>query len=240
MLTETPYLFHCLLPVWLQAVVVFAALWWAAWERGAFRRAALFAVLFAGLQSLLLLPSGSAVVPLARCAGYDAVLAVQVLLLLPGVFLMAWLGMRADIGRAHEAVGMMFPAVLLALVLRGYDASVLLISLIACFLCFYLPNLVANNAGNHVSGVGLMRHALAQTVEYWGVMLVGVMLRYYLPHIHEFLTYLCVLAVPAVIEFMVAVTVVGISARRALLWAVLSSMLLPVLWIVCSMMQLYW
>ena len=115
MLTETPYLFHCLLPVWLQAVVVFAALWWAAWERGAFRRAALFAVLFAGLQSLLLLPGGSAVVPLARCVGYDAVLAVQVLLLLPGVFLMAWLGMRADIGRAHEAVGMMFPAVLLAL-----------------------------------------------------------------------------------------------------------------------------
>ena len=229
---------EALLPVAGQASVVFLALWWVAWERRAAWRAALLAVGWAVLQLALLSVVWQDAAD-GGMRGFDPVLTVLVLLPLPAVFLLAWRGMRASAGRAYEAVGLLLPAILLALYLRGYDIGVMLVSLTACFLSFYLPGLVANNTHRTLAHWGMVRLAFSETSVYWLAVFCCVMLRHYLPAWHTALTWGGVIGVPAFISFWACWGMLHFSVRGSLLMALLTGLLLPLMWIVCSMLSLY-
>lgn len=227
-----------LLPVSGQAVAVFLTLWWVAWERRAVWRAALLALGWAVLQVALLSVVWQDAVG-DRMRGFDPVLTLLVLLPLPVVFLLAWRGMCTSVGRAYEAVGLLMPSMLLSLYLRGYDIGVMLVSLMACFLSFYLPGLVANNTHRAVGGWGMVRLAFAETAVYWLAVFCCVMLRHYLPVWYTPLTWCGVIGVPALISFCACWGMLRFTVRGSLLMALLTGLLLPLMWIVCSMLSLY-
>lgn len=222
----------------LQLPVVWGVLWWVAWERRAAGRAAVLAGGWAVVQ-LLLLAAAASLQSLVPGREWDSQMMVTAVLPLPAVFLLAWRGMGAAAGRAHEAVGCIMPALFAVLYVRGYDAGTMTVSLAACFLCFFLPLVVANGTHRVVSVGGVVRLSLAQSAEYWACVICCVAARYYLPGLYGVLTYGGVMGMPSVLAFAVARRVLCFSIRGSLLMALLSGLLLPICWLVCSMMSPY-
>ena len=227
------YLTYGLLPILGQAVVVFFALWWAAGEKTAWVRALFLSLGGAVLQALLLLFGGD-LGNVQRPAGFEMSFFVLVILPLPLVFVLAWMGMRSALARAHEAVGIAIATPLLPLLLRSSElefSSVLLIPLLlAFFLSFWLANKFANQSGGYVSWGGELLLSLAQVADC--VVLLGVYLMLISPLVYadERVGALTSLAVVAVMEFVCALLVLRSSLRMALFVAVVAGLLLP-LWV---------
>lgn len=224
---------NSLLPVSGQTLVVFLALWWAAGEKTAWLRAALLALMLAGVQLVLLLCGESSLSAQQPMEGALPVFAL-VILPLPMVFLLALWGTRAAPSRSHDAVGVAIFAPLLPLLMlsSAWELSPVLVLplLLAFFLSFWLPNMVANRAGGYVSRGGELLLSLAQSADC--VVILGLYLMVVAPmaNMDSRLGALTALAVVALAEFVCALLVLRSSLRMALVVAVMAGLLLP-LWI---------
>ena len=227
------YLTYGLLPVLGQAVVVFLSLWWAAGERTAWCRALLLSLGIAVLQAFLLLFGGD-LGSMQRPSGFEMPFFVLVILPLPLVFVLAWLGLRSAPARAHEAAGIAIAVPLLPLFLRSSEfefSSVLLIPLLlAFFLSFWVANMFANQSGGYLSRGGELLLSLAQVADCVVLLGVYLMLISLLVYADERVGALTSLAVVALLEFICALLVLRSSLRMALFVSVVAGLLLP-LWV---------
>lgn len=228
------FLIHVLLPIAVQTVVVCLALWWAAGETRAWGRALLLTCGLALVQTLLLLLSGDTISVENRPEGWDMPFFVLCILPLPMVFFLAWLGMRTNLSRAHDAVGVAIAAPLVPLLMRcsALELSPALVvpMLAAFFLSFWLPTRAGNHSGGYVSVGGEMLLSLALVADC--VALFGVYLMFIAPlaQMDSRIGALAALVLVSLMEFVAAITSLHCSLRRSLLVAVAAGLLLP-LWV---------
>ncbi|MBQ3144122.1 MAG: hypothetical protein IJB89_06380 [Akkermansia sp.] len=231
--TMNDFLIHGLLPIAVQTVVVCLALWWAAGEVRVWGRALLLASGWAVVQMLLLL-CGGAVGVTERPVGFDMSFFVLCILPLPMVFFLAWLGMRANFSRAHDAVGVAVAAPLVPMLMHGsaleLSPALLLTLPVAFFLSFWLPTRAGNHSGGYVSVGGELLLSLALVADC--VVLFGGYLMFIAPmvQIDSRVGALAALVLVSLLEFAAAITALHCTLRRALLVAVAAGLLLP-LWV---------
>lgn len=227
------FLIHGLLPIMAQMVVVCLALWWVAGEVRAWGRALVLASGWAVVQLLLLLCGGTVGVA-ERPGGFDMPFFVLCILPLPMVFFLAWLGMRANVSRAHDAVGVAVAAPLVPLLMRcsalELSPSLVLPLLVAFFLSFWLPTRVGNHSGGYVSMSGELLLSLALVADC--VVLFGVYLMFIAPmeQMDGHIGAPAALVLVSLLEFAAALTSLHCTLRRSLLVAVAAGLLLP-LWV---------
>lgn len=233
MSTSSSFLIYGLLPIAAQAVIVYLSLWWAAGERGAWRRALLLTAGLALVQLVLLLCWESPGLN-GRPSGFEMHFFALGILPLPMVFLLALLGLRTAASRAHEAVGMAIMAPLVPILMRSSDfelsPALLVPLLVAFFLSFWLPTKAGNHSGGYVSLGGELLLSLALVADC--VVLFGVYLMVFAPLVQmdSRIGALVALAMVACLEFVAALTSLHCSLHKSLLVAVAAGLLLP-LWV---------
>lgn len=227
------FLIYGLLPIAVQAVVVYLSLWWAAGERGAWGRALFLSIGLALVQTVLLL-CGDSVGGVGRPMVFEMHFFALGILPLPMVFLLALFGMKVAVSRAHEAVGIAIMAPLVSILMRSSDfelSPVLLVPLLAAFfLSFWLPTRAGNHSGGYVSMGGELLLSLALVADC--VVLFGVYMMVFAPMVQmdSRIGALLALVIVAGLEFIAALTALHCSLHRALLVAVAAGLLLP-LWV---------
>lgn len=233
MSTSSSFLIYGLLPIAAQAVVVCLSLWWAAGERGAWWRALLLAGGLSLVQLVLLLCSDSVGV-IGRPSGFEMHFFALGILPLPMVFLLALVGLKTAVSRAHEAVGIAIMAPLVPILMRSSDlelSPILLVPLLAAFfLSFWLPTRAGNHSGGYVSMGGEMLLSLALVADC--VVLFGVYLMVFAPMVQmdSRIGAFVALALVSCLEFTAALLALHCSLHRSLLVAVAAGLLLP-LWV---------
>lgn len=231
--TMNAFLIHGFLPIAAQTVVVCLALWWTAGEVRAWGRALLLASGWAMVQTLLLL-CGGVIGVIERPVGFDMPFFVLCILPLPMVFFLAWLGMRANCSRAHDAVGLAVAAPLVGMLMRcsasELSPALLLPLLAAFFLSFWLPTRVGNHSGGYVSMSGELLLSLALVADC--VVVFGVCLMFIAPMVQmdSRIGAPAALVLVSLLEFAAALTSLHCTLRRSLLVAVAAGLLLP-LWV---------
>lgn len=238
----------CLLPAALLAAGCIVSLQWAMGSYKLVPRLATLATLMSAMQAALTLPR---CLPEAAGQGWaDAMYYLGVAVLpLPMIFLIGWRGLRLSAERAHKALGVAFPFVMVGMVLTLFAEGHAMLREAAApapflfFITFYLVNAATTARDNPSTPGRLMMLSLAQMADCLFLYSLGAFLfASYLPtpNSHSLVgTMIPLLIGLGLVQMLVSRWGLSCSWQKSVLAAMSAVLFLPLLTGVAAMVMSY-